>query len=48
MPELGWFAVAVGAVLVVGLAVGMLLAPAMTRWSERDGGDDEDPGAGSP
>jgi len=48
MPELAWFALVVVVVLGLGLAVGMLVAPRLTRWIERDDADDEDPGAGQP
>jgi hypothetical protein len=44
--ELAWFAVVVAVVLGVGLAVGILVAPALTRWTERANADDEEPRAG--
>jgi hypothetical protein len=47
MPELAWFALAVVVILAIGVAVGMLVAAVLTRWSEReDADDDEEPGAG--
>ena len=36
MAELVLLGAAVVAVAAVGIAVGMLAAPALTRWSERD------------
>jgi hypothetical protein len=36
MVELVILAVAVAAIAAIGIAVGMLVAPALTRWSERE------------
>ena len=36
MGELVLLGVAVAAIAALGIAVGMLVAPVLTRWSERD------------
>jgi uncharacterized membrane-anchored protein YhcB (DUF1043 family) len=38
--DLIWLAAIVGVVLVVGIRLGMLVAPHLTSWTERD---DEEP-----
>jgi hypothetical protein len=43
MPDVVAFTALVAAVAAVGLAVGILVAPAVTRWAERE---DEEPGDG--
>jgi hypothetical protein len=50
MADLALFVIAVVVVLGVGLTVGMLVAPILLRWVERDDADpaDEEPGAGQP
>lgn len=40
MSEIAVFLVIAAAVLAVGVGVGMLVAPRLTRWGERD---DEEP-----
>ncbi len=43
MPDLAGFTVLVAAVAAVGLAVGILVAPTLTRWADRE---DEESGDG--
>jgi len=46
MPELLVFAIIVAVLAVAGVAIGRLVAPAITRWSDRDeepGDDTNDP-----
>jgi hypothetical protein len=44
MVELGVLVLVAGVILVAGVAVGMLAAPALIRWTDRheDPGDGED------
>jgi hypothetical protein len=45
--ELPWlvaFAALVAVVLVVGFRIGMLVAPRLARWADRDDEDHVDPG----
>jgi NhaP-type Na+/H+ or K+/H+ antiporter len=44
MPDVLAFLIVVAGVLAVGVAVGILVVPALTRWSERE---DEKPSDGS-
>jgi hypothetical protein len=45
VPDLLWMGIVIGVATAVGLTVGMLAAPALTRWSER-ADRDEEPGDG--
>ncbi len=40
MPDLGAFLIVAAGVAAIGGVIGMLVAPAMTRWADRE---DEDP-----
>jgi hypothetical protein len=47
MAEIAWlvaFVALVVVVLVVGFRIGMLLAPRLARWADRDDEDQVDPG----
>lgn len=43
MADLAWFGLLVAGLAVSGVVLGRLVAPAITRWAERD---DEDDGPG--
>ena len=43
MTEVVAFLILVGVVAVVGIGLGMLVAPRLTRWTERDERDDDEP-----
>ena len=42
MTEVVAFLIVVAFVAVVGIGLGMLVAPRLTRWTERDEGDESD------
>jgi hypothetical protein len=44
--DLIWVAVVVALVLVVGIRLGMLVAPHLNRWTERDDEEPHDDGPG--
>lgn len=46
MTELIAFVAVVAVVLVVGIGLGMLVAPRLFRWTERDDEDPSDDGPG--
>lgn len=46
MTELVAFVAVVAVVLVVGIGLGMLVAPRLYRWTERDDEDPRDDGPG--
>ena len=46
MTEVFAFLVLVGFVAVVGIGLGMLVAPRLTRWTERDERDEDEPEEG--
>ena len=43
MTEVVAFLILVGFVAVVGIGLGMLVAPRLTRWTERDERDEDEP-----
>jgi len=43
MTEVLAFLILVAFVAVVGIGLGMLVAPRLTRWTERDESDDDEP-----
>ena len=46
MTDLIWVAGVVAVVLVVGIRLGMLVAPHLNRWTERDDEEPRDDGPG--
>lgn len=46
MIDLIWVAAIVALVLVLGIGLGMLIAPRLNRWSERDDEEPRDDGPG--
>ena len=46
MTDLIWVAAVVALVLVVGIRLGMLVAPHLNRWAERDDEEPRDDGPG--
>jgi hypothetical protein len=43
MTDVVAFLILVGFVAVVGIGLGMLVAPRLTRWTERDERDEDEP-----
>lgn len=43
-PDVAVFALLVAAVGVIGVVIGLAVAPRLTRWTERAGDDDPDGG----
>jgi hypothetical protein len=43
MTEVVGFLILVGFVAVVGIGLGMLVAPRLTRWTEREESDEDEP-----
>lgn len=46
MNDVPAFVIVVGLVLVVGIGLGMLVAPRLNRWTERDDEEPRDDGPG--